>query len=393
MKKRMISALLVVALCISCFLNAQYVEAKKKVTIKEALNTYEKDIIASARKTGVWASVTAAQFCLESGNPISKLASEDNNFFGIKWSKSHAKKYPGAKPVKYTTREYSSKIIKANFTHFPTVQDGITEHAIIWWNGAYKPELKILYNLKTSRDDFLKEMANGPYATDPNYLSLCRSMIKKYNLDRLDKLAYPDGRKYCGYNGKYVGEYNYPDDGYNEGDVKAVASKETQENGSVNLVVKECDLIGMPEQSQLMEGQSEIELPDSTSLSTRDYYGVQDLKNSININSSQNTIDTLRILVVFLGMFLIFYSVFLFLAMLFDRANQFIEISLVGVLTLGKLRYSDDEYARESYGLVNTQGLIKVAVVILLIGFFLVSGGLFTYISRVSLLLNKLIGG
>lgn len=51
----------------------------------EAIEKYKKEIISSSRKTGVWASVTAAQLILESGNPMSTLAMEGNNFFGIKW--------------------------------------------------------------------------------------------------------------------------------------------------------------------------------------------------------------------------------------------------------------------------------------------------------------------
>lgn len=160
---------------------------------------------------------------------MSKLATKDNNFFGIKWSKKHATRYPGAYAVSYSTKENytgTMETVKAKFTHFPSPSDGITEHSIIWWNGYYQPELDILYDLDSSMDEFLREMANGPYATDPSYYSKLRSVIDKYDLEKLDKLAFPEGRKFCGFGDSSVGKYKYPDDGWNA-------------TGTVGEVVKE----------------------------------------------------------------------------------------------------------------------------------------------------------
>lgn len=149
----------------------------------------------------------------------------------------------------------------------------------------------------------------------------------------------------------------------------------------------------MPKESGLGKSQEDIELVGSDSLSAKEYYNVQNLKTTLTIDSSQNIIDSVRISVVFLGMCLIFYSVLLFLALLFDRVNQFVEINLVGILTFGKLQFTEDEFAKGSDGLINSKRMYKVLVVLLVIGLLLVSGSLFTYVSRVSLLLNDLVGG
>lgn len=178
MKKRLLSALMVYAMFVFCAFNISTpvsVEAKKGISLTEAYKVYEKDIIASARKTGVWASVKAGQLCQENGSPLSKLATEHNNFFGMKWSKKHAKLYPGAYPVNMKTRENTSDIITAEFTHFPTATDCFIQHSIIFWNGMYKPELKLLYDFNSTRDQFIKELCNGPYMTDPKYESGLRS--------------------------------------------------------------------------------------------------------------------------------------------------------------------------------------------------------------------------
>ena len=163
------------------------VVSAEKLTSLEAIEKYKSEIISSARKTGVWASVTAAQLILESGSgEMSGLATKDNNFFGIKWADKFESRYPGSYPVKYPTTEYYDGVahkVLADFTHFPSPADGITEHSIIWWNGNYAPELKILYDLDSSMDEFLKEMGDGPYATDPAYYTKLRNVIDKNNLE------------------------------------------------------------------------------------------------------------------------------------------------------------------------------------------------------------------
>lgn len=221
-------------------LSMLYVKEYSALSADEALGTYQEEIIKSSRKTGVWASVTAAQFILEGGDPVSDLALEDNNYFGIKWKDEYSEIYPGSYEVKYMTKEADEEgnLISqpAWFTHFPTVKDSITEHSVIWWNGYYKDELELLYNLSSSRDDFVNAVGKGAYATDPKYTYKLKRCIADYHLDQLDKIAFPDGRKYCGNRDKIEGTYNYPNDGYNSKEIMEVADVYEQ-NGKEYVIV------------------------------------------------------------------------------------------------------------------------------------------------------------
>ena len=69
--------------------------------------------------------------------------------------------------------------------------------------------------------------------------------------------------------------------------------------------------------------------------------------------------------------------------MVFDRVNSVLEISLVGVLTLGKLRYhpSCDE-AKElgqslPKGYISSTKLLKSIGLFCIVGFIILSGGLY----------------
>lgn len=359
----------------------------------EAIEKYKKEIISSSRKTGVWASVTAAQLILESGNPMSALAMEGNNFFGIKWSPSHETKYPGAYGKDYSTQEdygYGSVTIKAQFTHFPSVADGITEHSVIWWNGSYKEELDILENLNSTRDEFLREMANGPYATDKSYYSKLKSVIEKNNLDELDKLAFPEGRKFCGFGDRRVGSYKYPDDGYN-GTASSVGSSEyDSKTGLSYVIVKEEDLVGMYPKSFFLDNSVSLSLPSYDNLSLDERANLNLIKENYKMQNSWSIWDLFRILVVFVGLSILVYAILFIVSFLFDRSNNLVDISLINVITLGKLEFSDEVQCPRGY--VNMSRLLKIEVALLLVGFFLVSGGVFSVMLDVITYVNNMIG-
>lgn len=349
---------------------------------REVIEKYEKFIVASARKTGVWPSVTAGQMILESNNPFRKLEKEGNNFFGMKWSKRHEERYPGAFPVEYSTKENSNTshqiTTRAKFTHFPKAEDSITEHTIIWWNGMYKEEVKLLEDFNSTVDDFIKEVGNGPYATDAAYYKLLKNIINKNDLERLDKLAFPEGRKFAGFGDRTVGAYTYPNDGYNAEDVTNMGSVEKGSNGNSYVVVKEEDLVGMYPKSFFLDKHNNVDLPSYDSLSTEEKINLKSIKDGIIQNNSWSLWDTLRVFVVFIGLWVLIYAVLFITGYLFDKSNNILEISLINILTVGALQYSDEEYERRGY--VNKSRLFKIELALFLVGFFLVSGGMFNFI-------------
>lgn len=356
--------------------NTREVEA---TSVDEALEMYKKDIIASCRKTGVWASVVAAQFKYESGNPLSNLAEEHNNFFGIRWASSFAEKYPGAYEVHYSN---------GSFTSFPNPEDSITEHSVIWWNGFYPTELALLKDLNSDRDSFLRAVGNGAYCpgNGGSYYANCKAIIDSNGFDEWDELAFPNGRKFCGNGTDNVGEYSYPDDGYNSSDIEnnPDTSKEEQEDGSTNLVISEWNIAGMSAlgESKLGADRDKVELVDDGSLSISENYQIKSMREAVSTTISDRLFANIRVAVVFTGLCLIFYCVLLTLGSVFDKVNQFLEINLVGILTLGKLMYTDEEYAKGSAGYITGARMFKLIIVILAIGLFLVSGGVFSLLSK-----------
>lgn len=376
---------ILITLCSSIKVNA--------ISPLEAIEKYKSDIIASSRKTGVWASVTAAQLILESGNPMSKLATEGNNFFGIKWSEAHAERYPGAKPVEYSTNEHqgsgNATTIRAKFTHFPTVPDGITEHSIIWWNGYYEPELKILEDLNSTMDEFLREMANGPYATDVNYYSKLKKTIQSNNLEELDKLAFPEGRKFCGFGDRTVGEYKYPNDGFN-GSASNAGSVTTDSTGKSYVIVEEKDLRGMYPPSFFLNDFNDIELPSYDWLSVSEKANLDSIKDNLKIQNSWSIWDIVRVLTVFVGLCILVYAVAFIVGFLFDRSNNLIELSLISILSFGYLEYSDEDI--EIQGYVNKSRIYKIGAALFSVGFFLVSGGLFSFLVDIVWYTSNMVG-
>lgn len=144
------------------------------------------------------------------------------------------------------------------------------------------------------------------------------------------------------------------------------------------LIVSEWDLVGMPGRSALEKGYAEVRLPDSFDLSSSEAYSVSTIKSNIVANNTFKLFDMIRVFVVFLGLLLIIYSVLMAVAYLFDKANNIFEISLLGIITLGVLRYSDEEgVSRRGY--VDSKKIIKISGLCTVVGLFIVSGGVFSW--------------
>lgn len=106
----------------------------------------------------------------------------------------------------------------------------------------------------------------------------------------------------------------------------------------------------------------------------------------------------IRIIVMWMGIALIVWAVLLYVSFWFDRANNFIDISFVTILTLGKLTTSDtdEEYTygdKESKGIktINSRILTKICVLSILVGVLVVSGALYTLISKLVYFVMSLI--
>lgn len=145
-------------------------------------------------KTGILASISLAQFILESDCGRSELAQAANNCFGMKKSLS-GNNWPGSawdgKSVyKKPTKEYvkgKCVTVTAEFRKYPDIAYSIADHSA-YLAGAMNGKKKRYAGIKgeTSYKKAVTIIKNGGYATDSGYIDKICSLIKKYNLTQYD---------------------------------------------------------------------------------------------------------------------------------------------------------------------------------------------------------------
>lgn len=174
----------------------------------------------------------------------------------------------------------------------------------------------------------------------------------------------------------------------------SISGSTNGEDGDESVTFKlprEDELVGMPEKSKLMESIININTVDQDSLNPREKFMLTDIGTGIVLERSYRIVENVRTFICFIGMFLIFYSIFLILAAIFDTVNNFVDISMVSVFSMGKLTYTTGADDTEAYGVLNRSKLIKSCIVLVCIGLLLVSGAIFTAISKLLIKLLSLI--
>lgn len=147
-------------------------------------------------KSGVLASVTAAQCILESGYLTSELASEANNCFGMKamlsnndWEDSA---WDGVSVYRKQTREeYSGQVvtIDADFRQYDSMEASLADHSA-YLLGA-KSGSGLRYEGLKGEDDPQKAVQiikDGGYATDSSYVDKVCAIIERHDLTRFDDI-------------------------------------------------------------------------------------------------------------------------------------------------------------------------------------------------------------
>lgn len=133
---------------------------------------------AAEAETGIPASVTLAQFILESGWGA-HIPANSNNAFGVK-------AVAGQPYVSEPTHEYvGGRLIPttANFAVYPTLADAFIEHDYLLATSSYYANARAcLPNV----DDFCNALT-GVYSTSPAYGSTLIELIDEHNLTQYDK--------------------------------------------------------------------------------------------------------------------------------------------------------------------------------------------------------------
>ena len=150
---------------------------------------------ADQKKSGILASVSLAQFILESGYGKSELAQNANNIFGMKCSLSgntwSGSSWDGKSKYTKKTQEQNAdgsyETITADFRKYPCIEDSIADHST-YLLGAMNGK-RLRYDGLKGCTDYKKAVQiikDGGYATSLTYVEKLCSIIDKWKLTDYD---------------------------------------------------------------------------------------------------------------------------------------------------------------------------------------------------------------
>lgn len=178
-------------------------ETTKGLQASGLKNLSESEVVAKVgplfteeqKRSGILASVIAAQFILESGYGKTDLAQNANNCFGMKKNLSgntwEGSTWDGKSIYTKITKEcYDGKTyvdVKADFRKYPRVEDSIADHSA-YLLGAMNGSAKRYEGLKGCKKyrKAIQIIKDGGYATDPKYVDKICNIISKWNLTQYD---------------------------------------------------------------------------------------------------------------------------------------------------------------------------------------------------------------
>ena len=167
----------------------------KNLSETDALRKVGELFTDDQKQSGILASVSLAQFILESGYGKSELAQNANNLFGMKCNLSGntwgGSAWDGRSKYTKKTQEQnadgSMETITADFRKYPCIEDSISAHSA-YLLGAMDGKKLRYEGLKGCTDykkvvQFIKD---GGYATSLTYVENLCSIIEKWNLTQYD---------------------------------------------------------------------------------------------------------------------------------------------------------------------------------------------------------------
>lgn len=150
---------------------------------------------ADMQQSGILASITAAQACLESGYGSTDLAREANNLFGMKctlsgntWTSVWDGKAKYTKDTKEQDKSGKEYIVRADFRKYPDISKSIRDHSLYLTQA--KNGSKLRYAGLAGCQDYktaVRLIKAGGYATDTKYVDKLCSLIERWNLTQFDK--------------------------------------------------------------------------------------------------------------------------------------------------------------------------------------------------------------
>ncbi|MFA9391736.1 MAG: glucosaminidase domain-containing protein [Prolixibacteraceae bacterium] len=161
-----------ILLFITLFANSQ-----TRLSRREYIDAYKEIAIVEMLRSGIPASITMAQGCLESENGNSSLARKSNNHFGIKCKSD----WKGARVY------HNDDKLNECFRKYQSVEDSYVDHTnFLVQNPRYAYLFKISH---TDYNAWAKGLKAAGYATDPNYAHRLIKIIEDENLALLDNVT------------------------------------------------------------------------------------------------------------------------------------------------------------------------------------------------------------
>lgn len=150
------------------------INAFSQTSRNEYISKYQLLAIEEMERSGIPASITMAQACLESADGNSKLAKKSNNHFGIKCKSS----WTGKKVY------YDDDAKNECFRKYRTVEESYIDHTDFLMNN---PRYASLFKLgSTNYKGWAKGLKKAGYATAKTYDKRLIHIIEEYKLYRLD---------------------------------------------------------------------------------------------------------------------------------------------------------------------------------------------------------------
>ena len=156
--------------------------------VQQEHNSFVKKVAPYAvelgQEYGVLPSITIAQAILESDWGTSTLASQYNNYFGIKGEDPNNTKVLQTK--EYTNGQWIT--INGRFRVYSDFRESMKDHTKLLVNGTSwnSQQYKQVIQSKNYIDAAVALQTDG-YATDPGYTSKIIRIIQKYNLKKYDQ--------------------------------------------------------------------------------------------------------------------------------------------------------------------------------------------------------------
>ena len=147
----------------------------QQMTRSQYIEKYADIAVREMKATGIPASITLAQGCLESGNGNSTLATKANNHFGIK---CHGWK---GQSIRHTDDAPDEC-----FRSYENADDSFRDHSDFL---RYRDRYAALFNLEpTDYRGWAYGLQQAGYATAPTYAESLIRIIEENGLDRYDRM-------------------------------------------------------------------------------------------------------------------------------------------------------------------------------------------------------------